>query len=185
MRTEKPRGKQRPPGRQSSYFITKRQIKESFYLHGLCCLLLAWAFAFCPLPHLGTFTFQDSHPLPHPGCFWLSSLGSCCFHLSCFTSAPVPFHRPRLLTAPPREFRLGTSRDSLPCPGNPPALHPLPGLSGATPNLWCPRAAGSLPGPSWEPVLRAGTDTRGDWKIFPGCWIHVGAGEPRHPIPAH
>lgn len=104
MRTEKPRGKQRPPGRQSSYFITKRQIKESFYLHGLCCLLLAWAFAFCLLPRLGTFTFQDSHPLPCPGCFWLSSLGSCCFHLSCFTSAPVPFHRPRLLAAPPWEF---------------------------------------------------------------------------------
>lgn len=38
---------------------------------------------------------------------------------------------------------------------------------------------------SWEPVLRAGTEACGDWKIIPGCWIHVGAGEPRHPVPAH
>lgn len=70
--------------------------------------------------------------------------------------------------------------------GKPSPLPTFPRVSWAATNLWCPRAHRPLPVQhlgSWKPVLRIGTDARGDWKIIHEHWIHCYERvQPRQPL---
>lgn len=143
---------------------------------------------FCSLPFasLGTFTFQDSHPLPCPGCLWLSSPGSCCFHLSSLPLARVPFHRPRLPTAPAREFPPVNKQGFPPLPWEASTPARIAKGQGAAPNLWCPGApdhsqgrAGSL---SYGPGLTLPVTAKSPWILDPAGRSRCSQGSP---FPAH
>lgn len=105
MRTEKTRDKQRPLGRQSIYFITKRQIQESLYLSpsALCK---------CRHAHLSVF----------PSCaFAQAASGSvpraaAAFSPLCLASAQSLSIGHRCSLLHPGNSRRRTSRDSLPWP---------------------------------------------------------------------